>query len=44
MPDVSIQTLSDHIAKELRIAELPDYPGAMNGLQLARAIPPPRAS
>ncbi len=34
MPDVSLQTLSDHIAKELRIAELPDYPGAMNGLQL----------
>jgi dinuclear metal center YbgI/SA1388 family protein len=34
MPDVALQTLSDHIATRLRIGELPDYPGAMNGLQL----------
>lgn len=34
MTEISLQTLSEHIAGELRIPELPDYPGAMNGLQL----------
>ena len=37
MPAVSLQTLSDRIAALLRVAEIPDYAGAMNGLQLENA-------
>jgi dinuclear metal center YbgI/SA1388 family protein len=34
---VSLQILCERIATELRIPALPDYPGAMNGLQLQNA-------
>lgn len=34
MTEIALQTLSDYIARELRIPILPDYSGAMNGLQL----------
>lgn len=34
MAAVSLQTLCDHIGTLLKVAELPDYAGAMNGLQL----------
>ena len=34
MTTIALPTLTDRIAAELRITSLPDYPGAMNGLQL----------
>ena len=34
MTTIALHTLTDRIATELRISSLPDYPGAMNGLQL----------
>jgi dinuclear metal center YbgI/SA1388 family protein len=34
---VSLQTLSECISTELRIPQIPDYSGAMNGLQLQNA-------
>ena len=27
-------TLTDYLDRELRLKEIPDYPGAMNGLQI----------
>jgi dinuclear metal center YbgI/SA1388 family protein len=34
---MKLAELSDHIAAELRIAEIQDYPGALNGLQMENA-------
>ena len=34
---VQLADLVDFLDRELRIAEIPDYPGALNGLQLANA-------
>ncbi|MDB6071327.1 MAG: ybgI [Verrucomicrobiales bacterium] len=37
MSAVPLSTLADHIAQELRLHDLPDYSGAMNGLQIQNA-------
>lgn len=37
MSSVPLATLADHIAQELRLHDLPDYGGAMNGLQIQNA-------
>jgi dinuclear metal center YbgI/SA1388 family protein len=32
---VTLDSLTEYLDKELKLSELPDYPGAMNGLQIA---------